>query len=207
MPILILVVSLSIGFIILKHFRNKGYGKEFEDYVKEEIAANAVKSKEIEPELYFVPGLSGLPVRADDGAEDSPALRRQREALKRAQKKMIRLPAPMTNTELKFKYGTVNIEIISEYEENFFTYIYALNGWAEALLEEGDEAGAERVLYHAVTAGAETSKTFTMLADIYYKNGDVQAMRELYGLVNGRNMPAQDKIWQYVNEYYIKMGC
>jgi hypothetical protein len=207
MPILILVVSLSIGFLIIMRARNKGYGQEFENFVKEEIEANSVRSRDIEPELFFAPELAGLPVKPDDGVSESALLRRQRDVLKRGAKKMIRLPQPMSNTELKLKYGTVNIEIISEYEENFFGYIYALNGWAEVLLEENMEADAGRVLAHAVAAGAETSKTYTLLADIYFKNGNKEAMRELYETVSKKNMPGKDKAWSYINDYYIKMGC
>jgi hypothetical protein len=133
-------------------------------------------------------------------------MRRQREFISRAGKKMMRFDSPTSNTELKLKYGTTNLENISEYEENFFQFNYALNGWAEALLEAGDESAAEQVLYGGVLCGVETAKTYTMLADIYFKYGKNDEMQRLYDAAENKYMPAQDKVLRYIVEHIDRMG-
>lgn len=203
-PIVGVIAAVAVLFIVLSRVKGRNYGKEFEEFILEENAANSVKSVALDDSIFFVPNLSGLPVKPDDGGE-TLSLRRQREVLKRAERKMVRFDAPMTNTELKLKYGTVNLESISAYEENFFSYIYAVNDWAESLIEEGMDDGAEKILRHGVAAGAETSKTYMLLADLYYKHNKRQEMRELYDIVGSKRMPAQEKTWQYLNDYYIKM--
>lgn len=204
MPFLIGFLAIVIFVVVTTKIRGRDYGKDFEEFIEEENRANAVKSREIDGDIFFDPDLSKLPIKKDAGTETLSA-RCQSEVVKKAANKMAKLPAPMTNNEIKYKYGTVNLEMISLYEESFFAYIYALNTWAESLLDEGNEKDAEAVLRYGVESGAETSKTYMLLADIYYKRNDRQKMYELYDIISGKKMPAQEKTWNYVNDYYLKM--
>jgi len=205
MPILTVVIVLSVIFTVALKMHSKSYGTELEEYINHEIDANAVKSKPIADGDFFVPDMSAFPIMPDQG-EDLPVLRRQRDVINRAGKKMMRFDKPMSNTELKLKYGTVNLEKITEYEENFYQFTYAINNWAEALLEKNDEIAAEKVLRAGVLCRTETSKTYTVLADIYFKQRRRTALQELYDTVNNRNMPAKEKTWRYLNDLLIKMG-
>lgn len=203
MPILILVIAFAIFFTVTTRMRGKRYGRDFEDFIDEEREANTVKSRPIGEDELFVPDMSLFPIKAESA---DIVGRKQSEMQKRAAKKMIRFDAPMSNLELKHKYGTVNLEKVSEYEENFFNFIYAVNDWAQALSDSGDLSGARAALRGGVLSGAETSKTFTMLADIYFQQNLREEMRELYETIKTNKMPAKEKTWQYINDYYVKMG-
>jgi len=196
-PVFLIFVAAAVFFAVVTRFKAKGYGKDFEAYIEEEKKANAVWKEPIPTGDMFAPDMSLFPVAADD-AGDSAVLRRQREVMARAAEKMMRFDEPLSNAELKLKYGTANLENIAEYEDNFFRFIYTVNSWAEALLDTGDETAAETVLYAGVMSFADTSKTYTMLADIYHKNGRAEDIRWLYGVIGNRNFPAKEKALEYV---------
>jgi len=199
------IVALIIIFTIVTKSKFRGYGKDFEEYVEKEREANAVRRKPINDSDFYIPDLSVFPLKEDKG-EDTAVMRTQREFLKRAENRMMSFDPPLSNAELKLRFGTLNLEHITEYEENFYQFNYAVNNWADALLEAGDTATAEKVLRGGVACGTETGKTYTMLADIYFKSNRRSDMRELYDIVKNKQMPAQEKVWGYINEYYVKMG-
>jgi len=203
--IFIAFISFAIFFIVVTHYRGKGYGKDFEAYINEEKEANAIRNKPIGEDDYFKPDMSVFPIKQNI-VENDAVSRKQADVIRLSEKKMMRFDAPMTNTELKHRFGTVNLEHVTEYEENFYKFIYAVNGWAEALIDAGDEDAAIRALEGGVKNGAETSKTYTILADIYFKRNMRAEMRGLYDIARNKNMPAREKVRQHINDYYIKMG-
>ena len=206
LPAMTIFISVLIFIGVTMKVRSRKYGKDFEDFITEERNANALKSKPIEENRFFTPDLTLFPIKPYANGDDLVS-RQQIEVVQRGSKKMIRFDAPMTNLELKHKYGTVNLEKITEHEENFFTFIYAVNSWAEAMITAEDFDGAEKALKGGIKCGAETSKTYTMLADIYFRLNKKSEMRELHEAVKNSNMPAQEKTLDYIGEYCAKMGA
>ena len=212
MPFLVIVIMILVFFTVVTRFRSKGYGKDFEKYVNEEREANSIKGRALSPDEFFTVDLSIFPIKKETGLSEDLSdnqlsiLSKQREVIKQAEKKMIKFDEPKTNIELKHTYGTANLEVITEYEGNFHAFIHAVNDWAKALIAAGDFHSAEAALLGAVKCGAETSRTYTMLIDIYLEQNKKSEMQKLYELVSACKIPAKDKVRQYFEECAAKMG-
>ena len=72
-----------------------------------------------------------------------------------------------TNTELKLEYGAPNINLLSEYDQNFTELIITLNKWASLLIAHQETAAARTVLEFSVDIGSDINSTYKMLAEIY----------------------------------------
>jgi hypothetical protein len=179
------------------------------DFIKENDEFPVKKS--ISPELIFVPDISVLPVKdyGDDGVD--PVMRkvvsqRQTEALKRAAAKMIKFDKKMTNDEIKEEFGYANLEVIAGYETNFERYTQALLRWAQALFDNGERGDAALVLEASVADGAELSKCYTLLADIYYAANNGESLRKLHRTLETREMPAKNKALKHIGDMLRKGG-
>lgn len=72
-----------------------------------------------------------------------------------------------TNTDLKLEYGTANITVLTEYDQNYTTLVRTLQKWADLLLDKGFAAEAEALMEYAVSIHTDISKTYYKLAEIY----------------------------------------
>jgi hypothetical protein len=201
----------AVIFIVFRVNRaTKGKRTSFKD--SEFFAENDeyVARKAIPTELVFTPDISGLPVKNYNDSELDPVTRkivsqRQGEALKRAAAKMVRFDVPMTNNEIKNEFGYANLEVIAGYESNFERYTQAMLRWAQALYDEGEREDAEAVLEAVVNNGAQVSKCYTLLADIYRMKNDGAKLRGLYSILESKELPAKDKALKYI-EHMLRGG-
>lgn len=176
MAIFISVVALIFWLIFFYAWKLRHASHKREDtleaLLREEREADAVRRKEIDKELFFIPDLSALPAPEDGGL--LPAA-----VLFRAGCPMLRLPHPMTNLELKRAYGVAQLTVIAQYEENFNTFLSALIAWAESLAAGGRNTDAIRILTYTVTIGSEYSKSYKLLADLYAETYDMEGLSAL----------------------------
>lgn len=77
----------------------------------------------------------------------------------------------MTNTELKLKYGSPNLPLLTVYEENYVQLVRTLNRWGKRLFELGSYNEAISVLEYGVKIKSDISETYKILKKIYIKNG------------------------------------
>jgi len=166
----IVVGVTSILAILLLALRSSRHAKQQEEikrrFLEEEEAANAVRKRDIDPELFYTADLSALPQIA---AGDPHQVERS------AKRTMIRFEEPISNLELKKQYGLSQMDIIAQYEENFIEYLKALTNWAEELVKENNPADAITILETAISLGAEFRNTYKLAADIYAANIDETA--------------------------------
>ena len=85
----------------------------------------------------------------------------------------------ISNTDLKLQYGVANLEILSEYDDNYTTCICLLQEYAEQLSQYNPSA-AILVLESAVQMESDISNTFLLLAQLYNQEGEIGKMKELY---------------------------
>ncbi len=81
-------------------------------------------------------------------------------------KKILNLTG-LTNTDLKIKYGASNINLLSEYDNNYTVLVSILQKWGERLYGLGFSEEAVPVLEYAVTCLTDVRKTYRLLAEIY----------------------------------------
>lgn len=182
MQVIVTVGLLVIVILIFTLFLRKGFKGHYnlaERYLEEGREANYARRRDIEPEYFFVPDVSKLPLSEDSSQAQNIVLACSR-------KKMLRFPEKMTNIALKKAYGVANIELIAEYEENYDQYIKALIDWAETLLEDGENAKATPILEEAINLGSEYRKSYWLLVDLYVQAGDAEKLQALLNLVDQR---------------------
>lgn len=85
----------------------------------------------------------------------------------------------ITNTDLKLTYGTANITVLSEYDQNYTMMVRALQKLAVELEKEGQISSVETVLSFAVEAGTDISASYELLAKIYKNTGKQTAFDSL----------------------------
>jgi len=139
-------------------------------FLHEEEVANRVKKRPLEDELFYTPELDKLPPLPEGDPQ---------QVQRAASRKMIRFNEPMTNVEIKLRYGRHQLEQLAHYEENYFDYLRILTKWGEALLKDNKKADAARILEHAVALGSEFRRSYKFLADIYAGNNDPVKLEEL----------------------------
>ena len=183
--IIILGIAAVVLFLVSRAFRGRYDLRD--KYLDEDQKSNAARSRDVEPEYFYTPDLTKLPLRnATDATDITDATDKTGEIKKKqdqlvsiCDRLMIRFPKKMTNVELKNAYGVANLEKISGYEENYNQYVAALVEWAEALLENGQEANAIKILETTVELGSELRKGYMYLADYYTKKANATGLNFL----------------------------
>ena len=162
--IIVGVFAFTIWFSVFTAVRmkrsNRRDEKTLDAFIEAEREANKTRKKEIDPEYYFTPKLSALPIYNDGSKQEEKALRL-------AKREMIHFPSRTTNTDLKKKYGPMQLEIITQCEESFNDFISALITLAEFHIENGRTRDALRILEYTLENGSEFRKSYSLSADIY----------------------------------------
>lgn len=77
-----------------------------------------------------------------------------------------------SNTDLKLEYGTGNISVLSEYDQNYTVLVRTLQKWADALLDAGYKEEASVLMEFAVSTGTDIGRTYYQLADYWNAQGE-----------------------------------
>lgn len=170
--------------------------KASERFWKKEMEANRTRRKDISSLEYITLDPSLLPL---DDKEDDTINSYRDTILKLSNKKIVNLTG-ITNTELKTRYGIANLELLSEYDNNYTVLISILHKWAERLYTNGFIADAERVLEAAVHYKTDVTKTYKLLADIYLQQNKANKINELISFVEELQIHDKDKLILYLKE-------
>ena len=145
-------LTISIIFmLVLAFFRKRSTDKQNEvqqQFWEQENLANSTLRQDISKLEYISIPLDKLPLSLESEAVETI------RAL--ADQKIINL-STYTNTELKLKYGIANLDILSEYESNFFTLEKSLESYASELLAADRSSDAQKILEYAVAIGSDVS--------------------------------------------------
>ena len=163
MPSLFIIVLL---LSILTHLRNKStksFNKSKEDFWEREQSANAVRKKDISGLPYV-----NIPAEILSIAEKHDTDSCFSELSGLSGKKILNLNGK-TNTEIKLEYGTANITVLSEADNNYTELISVLNRLGTALYENGQYDDALRVITFSIDIGSDVLASYRQLLDIYGK--------------------------------------
>lgn len=166
------LASFIVFVVWLKYELGKSSKKKINaesDFWKNEQRANEVRKKPLNDLAYIEVPMGILPY---DLLPDIPEIKDAQEKIASlAGKKIVNLTG-YTNTELKFTYGTANITVLSEYDENFTTLVSAIQQWASALCENDHEKEAIPMLEFAIDAGSDVRGSYGLLFDYYVREFD-----------------------------------
>lgn len=173
-------IVFSLLFSLSVKRKLKKQEKNIEDFWERERLADSTRRKSLDNLDYVTVPLNELPL---DILADLPEIQTLHARLKCLSEKKIVNFAGYTNTELKLAYGAPNINMISEYDENFESLITLLQEWAALLLqnwgegaqlspEEERKRAAKTVLAYAVSIGSDIYASYEQLVKLYSEYGE-----------------------------------
>ena len=165
---------LVLGRALKKN--TKAMNEQEQSFWQRERAANSVRKKPLDDLEYIFLPLEQLPtaVHSDDAIvqECLDTLTVLKDS------KIVNLTG-ITNTDLKLTYGTANITVLTEYDQNYTSLVTTLQKWANKLYELGDTTNAKIVLEYAVSVRSDVTATYLLLAEIYSQSGLSERIPEL----------------------------
>lgn len=157
------VIIFLIWFSYERRKTDKLSKRKTDGFWEQERLANSVRRQDISDLDYLVISENRLPFKETDDPELIDIYERVKALL---DKKIINL-SEYTNTELKLKYGSANLNVLSEYDENFTRLMTLMNKWGTRLVKLGDTDAAIEVLSYAVECGSDSRNTFVALGKLY----------------------------------------
>ena len=176
-----------ILFIILFNIRirrvsSKEKQRE-EKFWEKELRSNSVRKKSLDTLEYVHIPFELLPFGTAEDNETLQSIEDELTALK--DEKIVNLTG-ISNTDLKLEYGTANITVLTEYDQNYTNLVIALQKWGDALYALGRFEDATNVLEFAVKTRTDITATYRLLIDMYKTKlglNEEEINRKLEGLV------------------------
>ncbi|MBP3677939.1 MAG: hypothetical protein J6I97_06290 [Agathobacter sp.] len=150
-----IVFCLVLAFYIRRN--DASQQKVLDDFWEKEHQSNAVRKKDISKLDYITIPLDKIPVKLCTSTEEA--------FFALAEKPMLNLVG-ISNTDLKLQYGTANLEILSEYDNNFIDFVALLPDYATELIEVGEKETARMLLEFAVSVNADSRKIDRLLESL-----------------------------------------
>ncbi len=164
--------------VILSYYIKKGDTSQKEvmdDFFEKERLANGVRKKDISQLNYITIPFEKIPPLLDNSTE--------KDFFSFAEKTMLNLGG-ISNTDLKLEYGTANLEILSEYDNNYTDMIALLPKYVDELLEAGHMDTAQMLLEFAVDTKADSRKIYQQLVSIYKETNQLHKIEHLLAVSN-----------------------
>lgn len=153
--VIFIVFCLVLTFYIRKN--DAAQQKAQQDFFEKERLSNAVRKKDISKLDYISIPLDKIPVKLESSTENTIFFL--------AEKPMLNFVG-ISNTDLKLQYGTANLDILTEYENNFLEFVALLPDYATELVEAGQKESAIMLLEFAVSVNADSRKIDNLLASL-----------------------------------------
>lgn len=172
--------SFLVFILILQHNirkSTKAQDREEETFWKREFSANHIRKRNLDDLIYITFQTEPFyPLNLLDAQICPDFLKRNPEVkdilsrfLFLEEQKIVNLNE-YSNTDLKYKYGVANLNILTEYDTNYNELITLLHNYGSIFIKEGYESQALTVLEHAISIGTDITGTYLLCAEIYQKN-------------------------------------
>ena len=156
---------LLIVFLNLRMRRVSRKEEEKEaGFWERELQSNSVRKKSLENLDYIHIPYDLLPFGT---AGDNETLKKSEETLTSLKDEKIVNFTGISNTDLKLEYGTANITVLSQYDQNYTTLVCTLQDWGQELYNQGRYEDARDVLEFAVKTRSDITATYRVLLDLY----------------------------------------
>lgn len=170
-----LVFVVWLTYEISKY--NKIEANSMKNFWAKEHQANSVRKKSLDNLNYIQIPLERLPM---DILTDNEAVTECLDLIRQlADTKIVNLTG-ISNTDLKLTYGTANITVLSEYDQNYTLLARTIYKWGELLYQEGFVTEAKRVLEFGIETNTDVSGNYKLLASIYLKEGEKAKLDSLF---------------------------
>ena len=176
---LVFLASLIV-FILFLYFHLKRQRKLQENQEKNfwerERLANSVRKKSLDHLNYIHIPLETFPTHL---LREDPAVIECIEIVETLTSQKIVNLTGFSNPDLKLEYGTANITVLTEYDQNYTILVRTLQKWADLLIAAGYDKEASVLMEFAVTTHTDISRTYYQLADYYVSQRESDKIRNL----------------------------
>ena len=191
MPIfLICIIVFVIWFRVKIKKANKETNIQNAQYWEREEQANFARKKDITNLEYLTVDDNELMLKTPANDEEADLIQQLKDC---SHRKMLNLSA-YSNTDLKEKYGVVNLEELSNCDQNYLYFIRALSNWGRYLYEHDDPDRAQKVMELSLRIGSDISHVYTILAQIYLQQGKEEKVDELIAKAASSDMALKDSL-------------
>ncbi len=192
-PVLTSVIVFIVWLTVKISEGKKERAESEREYWEKERAANAVRKQSLDDLNYIEFPFAYLPSEesfTDEGQNIPSSLLMLKDLVG---KKIVNLNG-ISNTDLKLKYGTTNITVLSEYDTNFITLCREGHLLSEYLFELGRIEEAERISEALVQSGSDVCAQFTLLRKIYETSGKEEKVSNLIHLAENMTSSRKEAI-------------
>lgn len=182
--ILPIVIVFIIILTISINKSNKKMKEQVESFWEKEHRANFVRKKPLDDLEYLtIPEhFLSMPAAGEDGRA-ADAL----DMLKHLSGQKIVNLTGITNTDLKLTYGTANITVLTQYDQNYTQLAHALQQLAASLADDHHPKEAMEMLEYAVSTKTDVSASYLLLADLYIADGHPEKIKHLIDAASSLN--------------------
>ena len=195
-PFLTFFIVFLIALALRYAYLSKKLDDTYDRFWEKEEQAKHVPKKDLAELSYIQIPLEDFPI----GKYPLDEVISIEDALLELSKRRIINITGMTNTEVKLAYGTDNLEVLSEMEEDYNRLTVLLVDYAKCLMEQGDFESAARVLGFGVEIGTDVSADYELLGDCYKELERPEDIEELKQKVLDRHLLLESKILFYLDD-------
>ena len=176
------IIILIVIQLYLKKSTRSG-SERSKKYWEREQKANSTRKQDIST-LNYIKWDDSLPA-IDNSLTLADILNNSPEALKAYNNIQTLKTEPMlnlseySNTDLKLKYGVANLDTLTQYEDNYTSFIKSLSELGHILIEHKDICVATSFLEYAVMIGSDIRLTYTDLYSLYSEAENASKIRQL----------------------------
>ena len=177
--------------------QNKSAKQREKNFWEREHQANSIRKKPLDNLKYIHVPLETFPthlMREDETVVECIGIMESLTA-----QKIVNLTG-YSNTDLKLEYGTANITVLTEYDQNYTLFVRTLQKWADTLIAGGYTKDATVLLEYAVSTNTDISRTYYQLADYYVSQGDLSKVRGLIDAASNLHSANRDTIIKHLKE-------
>ncbi len=158
------LIALTLIITISIRKQTKRHQEQEDAFWARENRSNSVRKKSLDGLPYIKIPLESFPTHLLNENEQVLECINILESL--TSQKILNLTG-YSNTDLKLEYGTANITVLTEYDQNYTVLIRTLQKWADLLIEAGYMKEAVTLMEFSVTTGSDISSTYYTLAKYY----------------------------------------
>ena len=190
---LFLIISINVKK------QAKTHKQQEDEFWEREKRANSVRRKSLDGLQYIKIPLESFPTHLLNENSDVQECISILESL--TSQKIVNLTG-FSNTDLKLEYGTANISVLTEYDQNYTVLIRTLQKWADILTEAGYAKESVPLLEFAVSTGTDISRTYYILAEYYASRGQYGEIDRLREVAKNLRSGNRDIIVRHLKESY-----
>jgi len=197
------ILASFLVFIVIVAIFNKRttniHRKRNEEYWQRERQSNFVRKKTLDNLEYISIPFSSFPMEVAADDEIITACYRDLESLR--DEKIVNFTG-YSNTDLKMEYGTANITVLSQYDQNYTLFVRTLQSWGSRLYELGYKDEALIVLEYAIATRTDISGTYYLAASIYQEKGQPEKIKHLLFVADTLQSAMKGPIVRTLKESY-----